>query len=153
MTEYTYFANRASLTVDTKTVAVLKGLEITTNYEIEKLYGMDSIERQDVANHTLDIEVKISAAKFDPSLTTGFSSIYGGTLSGDEASPALTVTDTNDVAVFDVVATIQGTGQTTTTTITITDVYFESLPFPASENDFIVFELTGHGKNVTFATA
>ena len=74
MAEYTYFANRATVTVDTKTVGVLKGVEITSNYEIEKLYGMDSIERQDVCKHTLDIEVKASSSYFDPALTSGFSS-------------------------------------------------------------------------------
>lgn len=153
MAEYTYFANRGTLTIDSETVAVLKGIEITANWETETLYGMDSILRQDEAKHTVDVEVKISSAKFDPALASGFSSAYGGSLSGNEASPALTITDTNDVAVFDVVASIQGTGQTTTTTITVSDVYFESLPFPMSENDFITFELTGHGKTVTFATS
>lgn len=153
MAEYTYFANRATLTVGGETVAVLKGIEITANWETETLYGMDSIFRVDEAKHTVDVEVKITSAQFDPNMAAGFSTIYGESFNGTEGTTALTIADTNSVAVFDVVATIRGTGQTTSTTITVSDVYFEAFPFPMSENDFITFELTGHGKTLTFATS
>jgi len=153
MTEYTYFGNRGSITVGGETIAVLKGIEVNVTFEHEELYGMDSILRQDVAKHTAAVEVKISAAKFDPAMGAGLGEVFGWVLKGVATSTATSITDTNTVAVMDVVVTINGTGDATATTLTITDVYFESLPFPLPENDFTVFELNGKGTNVTFAHA
>lgn len=150
MTEYTYFGNRGTLTIDGETVAVIKGIEATASYDVEELYGMDSIIRADVAKHTLSVEVSISAAKFDPTLTEGLGNIFGLTMAGDESgTTASTFTDTNAVAVFDVVFTARGTGAAYDTQITVTDVYFEGLPFPRPENGFTVFELSGKGSNWT----
>jgi len=151
MTEYTYFGNRGSITIDGETIAVLKGIEVNVTFEHEELYGMDSILRQDVAKHTAAVEVKISAAKFDPAMAEGLGKIYGWVLAGSAAGAvATTITDTNSVAVMDVVVAIKGTNDATDTTITVTDVYFEGLPFPMPENDFTVFELNGKGSNAAF---
>ncbi len=80
MTEYTYFGNRGSITVGGETIAVLKGIEVNVTFEHEELYGMDSILRQDVAKHTAAVEVKISAAKFDPAMGAGtWRSLWLGT--------------------------------------------------------------------------
>jgi hypothetical protein len=160
MTERTYFANRAKLymvndpdgTPDTDAIAILKGVEITPRFEHQELYGMDSIIRQDVAKHTAKVEVKIKAAKFDNTMTTGLALMMKSILDGDP-SGAATITDTNTVALFDIVAYVKGTGMDATKylEITVSDVYFESFPFNLSENDFVVFDLSGVGTNLAIA--
>ena len=113
---------------------------------------MDSILRQGVAKHTAAVEVKISAAKFDPAMGAGLGEVYGWVLKGVSTDTATSITDTNAVATMEVVVSVTGTGDTSApTTMTIAGVYFESLPFPLPENDFTVSELTGKGTNVTFA--
>ena len=150
MPEYTYFGNRGTLTIGGETIAVLKGIEAKATFDIEELYGMDSIIRADVAKHTLAIEVTVSSAKFDPTLAAGIGSIYGLTMLGaSTGTEATTFTDTNAVGTFTVEFTAVGTGATYGTKISIANVYFESLPFPRPENDFVVFELTGKGSNWT----
>ena len=149
MTEYTYFGNRGKLYIDNNAVAVLKGVEINVTMEYAELYAQSSILRQDVAKHTAKVEVKFKSAKFDPALGAGLSKIYGLVLAGDESGDiTTTLTDTNDVALFDVELFIKGTGETNYTKITATNVYFVGLPFPAPENDFTVFDLTGYGDHV-----
>ena len=150
MTEYTYFGNRGSITVGGETIAVLKGIEVKVTFEHEELYGMDSILRQGVAKHTAAVEVKISAAKFDPAMGAGLGEVYGWVLKGVSTDTATSITDTNTVATMAVVVSITGTGDSASTIMTIAGVYFESLPFPLPENDFTVFELNGKGTNVTF---
>lgn len=158
MTEGTYFANRAKLylvndpdgTPDTDAIAVLKGVEVTPKFEHQELYGMDSVLRQDIARHTAKVEVKIKAAKFDNSMATGLGLILKAFLDGD-SSGATTITDTNDVALFDVIGYFRGSHMDAGkyVKITVSDVYFESFPFNLSENDFVVFELSGTGANIT----
>ncbi len=111
---------------------------------------MDSILRQGVAKHTAAVEVKISAAKFDPAMGAGLGEVYGWVLKGVSTDTATSITDTNTVATMAVVVSITGTGDSASTIMTIAGVYFESLPFPLPENDFTVFELNGKGTNVTF---
>lgn len=150
MTEYTYFGNRGTLTIGGETVAVLKGITAKATYDVEELYGMDSIVRADVAKHNLAIEVTVSSAKFDPTLAAGIGSIYGLTMLGaGTGTEVTTFTDTNSVATFTLEFTAVGTGATYGTKVSIANVYFDSLPFDRPENDYIVFELTGKGSNWT----
>jgi len=150
MPEYTYFGNRGTLTIGGETIAVLKGIEAKATYDVEELYGMDSIVRADVAKHTLSVEVTVSSAKFDPTLATGIGSIYGLTMLGaGTGAEVTTFTDTNAVATFSLEFTATGTGATYDTKVSVANVYFDALPFPRPENDFVVFELSGKGSNWT----
>ena len=156
MTEYTYFGNRGRLQIGDQNVAVLKGIEMTPSYERADLYGQDSIFRQDVARHTAKVEVKIRAAKFDPSISspTGVFGAYLSALAPSGGTYAGTFQDTNICSTFSVDFWISTDGTTTgQLKATVTNVVFDSLPLPMPENDFVVLDLTGVGKSVSFSNA
>lgn len=126
------------------TVAVLKGLEVTVNYEIETLYGLDSTVRQDEAKHTTDIEVKVNFAKFDSNPSNDWVMDILNPSGGDG-----TVSDTFDMYIPTLILVVKdSTAQYQE--ILLKDTYFESVPMPASENDFITRELTGHASDIKF---
>jgi len=131
------------------TIAVLKGMETTVNYEHVSLYGTDSIIRQDVAKHSAKVEVKIKYAKFDPNPVNDWAQrIIHPTAVTDG-----TMEDTNTVFLPEVLLLINTGGATPVyQEIMIKDVYFESLPTPMPENEFIVRDLTGEGSNISFRT-
>ena len=152
----TFFGNRGTLAIvgsgtnpTSQTLAVLKGVEINTGFEHVELYGMGSILRQDVAKHSAKVEVKIKFAKFAPALA---SSIFFGWYilnPTGTTTPSGVIEDTNVEKTFTVTANWVGTaGQKMQAAVT--NVYFESLPMPMPENDFVVLDLTGYGDNVTF---
>lgn len=126
------------------TISVLKGVEITTNWEIETLYGFNSIQRQDEAKHSIENEIKISFAKFDPEETTDWGMTILKPAGGDG-----TISDVNDVYIPYMIITIDDTDAVTTEML-LSEVYFENFPTNLSENDFVVRELTGHAKNIKF---
>lgn len=146
--EYNYDGTGGSLKdayiADISTISVLKGVEITTNWEIETLYGFDSIQRQDEAKHSIENEIKISFAKFDPEETTDWGMTILKPAGGDG-----TISDVNDVYVPYMIITIEDT-DAVITEILLSEVYFENFPTNLSENDFVVRELTGHAKNIKF---
>ena len=126
------------------TISVMKGVEVTSNWEIETLYGLDSLERQDEAKHSIDTEIKISYAKFDPDPSADWVMSIIKPAGGDG-----TVSDTYDLYVPYMVITVEDTDAAVTEMI-LSEVYFEGLPMPMSENDFVVRELTGHAKDIKF---
>jgi hypothetical protein len=119
------------------TIAVLKGVEVTPRFEIQELYGMDSIIRQDVAKHTTKVEFKIKYAKFDPDPTADWAQY----IIHPTAAPDGTIEDTNVVNVNYAIITL--TSGTSNLELMLRNVYFEGLPFNLSENDFIVRDLSG----------
>ncbi len=128
------------------TIAVTKGVEITTTFEHEELYGMDSVLRQDVAKHTASIDFKLSYASFNPDPAAAWemdiikpSGGYG------------TVGDSNTVYVPYVIINVLDT-TTNYEEIMLKNVYFESLPTNLAENDYIVRELTGKASDIRFKT-
>jgi hypothetical protein len=157
----TFFANRATLTIvgtsssanpTVQTIAVLKGVEINVNFEHVKLFGMGSIVRQDVARHSAEVEVKIRFAKFDPTVASSTYFPYWVLNPTATTTPSGAIEDTNAEKLFTVVATVTGTGGLVMKA-TVTSVYFESVPTPLPENDFVVMDLTGYGSAITFANA
>ena len=128
----------------TTTVAVLKGVEITTAFEHEELYGMDSALRQDVAKHTTGIEFKVSHAKFNPDPAAGWEMDILKPAGGDGST-----SDVNTVFSPYVILTVLDTS-TTYQEIILKNVYFEGLPTNLPENDYIVRELNGKGSDIRF---
>jgi hypothetical protein len=157
----TFFANRAVLTIvgtsssanpSVQTIAVLKGVEITVNFEHVELYGMGSIVRQDVAKHSAKVEVKIRFAKFDPTVASSTYFPYWILNPTGTTTPSGVIEDTNAEKLFTVVATVTGTGGLVMKA-TITSVYFENVPMALPENDFVVMDFVGYGSAVTFANS
>jgi hypothetical protein len=161
MAAETFFANRAVLTIvgtsssanpSVQTIAVLKGVEITVNFEHVELYGMGSIVRQDVAKHSARVEVKIRFAKFDPTVASSTYFPYWILNPTGTTTPSGVIEDTNAEKLFTVVATVTGTGGLVMKA-TITSVYFENVPMALPENDFVVMDFVGYGSAVTFANS
>lgn len=150
MAETTFFANQVQITSGSETVAIGKGAEFKVTFKYNELYGFKSIKRQGVAKYEARVEVKIKAAKFDKSLASGLAKSYGFTLNGSGSSTAASITDTNSVGTFTVVGACTGS-DSTVMTLTVADVYFEDLPFNASENEWIVFDVSGVGSDLTIS--
>ena len=132
--------------LSTETLAVLKGIEVTTTFEHEELYGMDSIIRQDVAKHTAGIEFKVSYAKFNPDPAAGWEMDILKPTGGDG-----TIEDTNTVFAPYVILNILDTS-TAYQEIMLKNVYFEGLPTNLPENDYLVRELNGKASEIRFKT-
>jgi hypothetical protein len=155
VTTDTFFGNRGTIAVvgtnaspATQTLAVVKGVEINVTFEHVELYGMSSIARADVAKHTAKVEVSIKFAKFDPTLT---SSIFFGHYILDPAgttSPTGTVVDSNVEKYFEVTTNWLGTGGRKMQAV-VHNVYFENLPMPMPEHDFVVLDFKGYGDSIT----
>ncbi len=150
MTQGKFFANAAVIKIAGQTVGVAKGCEANVTFEHEELYGMGSIIRQGVSKHTARVEVSVSSAMFDPNLDAGFSKAYGLVLNGG-TSKSTSINDTNRVATMEVSGVFTADDGTTQVEIIIHSVYWESLPFNATENEYVVNELSGFGSQITIA--
>lgn len=158
-TEGKFFANSATLTfvidpgtVDerTETIGVAKGCEVTIEFEHVELYGMGSIERQGVSKHTAKVPVTISSAKFDPTLVDGFASVYGVVVDPlNEVVGDPSIDDTTFVPRMNLVGTFTSDDGNFVLGLEVEDIYFESLPFAFTENEYVVFELSGVGEQVS----
>ena len=140
-----FFGNRGTLVLagdpaigGSTTPTVLKNIEINDKYEHTKLFGFGSINRQGVARHNHEVEVKIKFAKFDATTTT-----FIGTLlqNSDSITPLL----------WTVTATAVGDTTTNKLQAEVTHVYFENFPMNLAENDYMVVDLTGYGDAVTYS--
>jgi hypothetical protein len=166
VTTDTFFGNRGTILVQgtgatvptgSTTLAVVKGVEINVTFEHVELYGFGSILRADVAKHTAKVEVKIKWAKFDPQTATSTFFPWwvidpAGTTS---PTPQLTLggaQDTNVEKLFKVTAIWNGTGGKTITAV-VDNVYFEGVPLPMPENDFVVMDMSGYGSTITITSS
>ncbi len=149
MAEKKYFANTAKITAGGKPVGIGKSIEITVEFEYVELYGFGSIIRQGVSKHTAKVPVKIASAAFDGTFATGLGFVYGCTLNASSSDTATSITDTNQVALFDIIGEFTADDGTKGLKITVTGVYFENLPFIFSENEYANFELSGNGSQAT----
>lgn len=128
-----------------ETLAALRGLEMNINWETAELYGTDDIRRIDEAKHTLKVNAKIKYAKWDCGITVDWMNAVlrptGAT--GD-------IENTNICYVNGVVFSIVGSGISTTLEIVCGKTYWEGLPYPFPENDFIVRDISGKASSATF---
>jgi|WetSurMetagenome_2_1015567.scaffolds.fasta_scaffold01555_16 hypothetical protein len=144
MATTSWFANSALLTVATssgaaQTVAVLKGFEMTPKFEIVELYGMEKLTRAAVARHSQKVDVSCKYAAWDPAADQILT----------EFQAATTGNDKNKCGLFTIVATVKDVTNAHTLTMTAIDVYFDSVPFAFTENEFIVRDLKGTAADYT----
>lgn len=149
--ESTFFANKGTIAVAGNggtpasfPVGVVKDVEVTVSAEHVPLFGWGSIRRKGVARHSGKVGVKIGSAKFKPA--TGNWLFY----ISDPASGTGTLTDVNDVKLFDITVTFKSEDGETLTAL-IEDVYFPSFPMKASEGQWIRLDLDGEGTHVTYS--
>ena len=151
----TFFANKGTVAVEgangtpiSESLFVVKDVEVTVSAEHVPLFGFGSIRRQAVARHTGKVGVKIGFAKFKPASTNWLFFI------ADPVSGSGSLTDVNDVKLFDVVVVFKNEAGTPpaneTLTATITDVYFPNFPMKAAEGQWIRLDLDGEGTTITY---
>jgi len=153
-TAKTYFANRATLTVNDGStdhvLAALHGVEITPHWEHIEEYAMDSILREDVARVKAKVDVKIKYAKFNPIVTEWWQmQVLAGSNTGADG----TMADTNNVATFAVTGLVTDglASGAQKLQAAVAGVYFESLPLVLQENQFIQHDLSGVGRTIVFS--
>jgi hypothetical protein len=144
-----FFSDDATLSVadsaDTglDVVGELKGVTFELTADHVTLYSGDSIERSAVKKRELEIPVDISVAAFDPAFAQAW-------MAGDSTTTNTSVTDTTDVAEFNLTGTFTTVGGGTTYDAEIGGVYFDTLPmFGAEEGEFIVWDISGTGQTVS----
>ena len=163
-----FFANYGSMTMTvasytgttangtaTVEVAALKGISITPKFEHVTLYGMERVTRAAVAKHSLNVDVSVEVAMWNPDSDY----ILKGVMIG-RYDPASAVNKTNinearwknKVARFNISMEMIETDALRKVVLTASDVYFESVPYEMKENEFISRNLTGTGKSVYVTT-
>ena len=156
-----FFANYGTMTLviaddagDDSTevkVAALKGISITPKFEHVTLFGMERVTRAAVAKHSLAVDVSIEVAMWDPESDI----ILQGVLLGHEDDSDITEDLINNsewknkVARFNITMAMLDTDGEKTVTLKAEDVYFESVPYEMTENEFISRNLTGTGASVS----
>jgi len=136
-------------------VAALKGITITPKFEHVTLYGMERVTRAAVAKHSLNVDVSVEVAMWNPDSDH----ILKGVMLGryDPAS-AINKTNINEarwknkVARFVIQMEMIDTDALRKVALTASDVYFESVPYEMKENEFISRNLSGTGKSVFVKT-
>ena len=163
-----FFANYGSMTMTvasytgttangtaTVEVAALKGISITPKFEHVTLYGMERVTRAAVAKHSLNVDVSVEVAMWNPDSDH----ILKGVLLG-RYDPASAVNKTNinearwknKVARFNISMEMIETDALRKVVLVASDVYFESVPYEMIENEFISRNLSGTGKSVYVTT-
>jgi len=121
---------------------VLRGLTVDSSWDVSELYGTDSIGRVDEARHNLKITHSARYSKWDSNIAVDWVRKIT-TISGTAGTFDLT---TPTAYINGAVYTIAGSGGGTLE-IVLGDCYYEGLPYPFPENDFIVRELKGYAKS------
>jgi hypothetical protein len=129
--------------------AVVKDVELTVSAEHVPLYGWGSIYRAYVAKHTEKVSVKVGSMKFNPA-ATGASSAWWSYVtnpSGAASKVSGANEDTTIVKLFNIDAyfTFED-GQILHGVVY--NVYFPSIPFRASEGQWVKLDVTGEGSSV-----
>lgn len=149
MPNYSYFANSAALTIQSGATAVgvgvLRNVKMTPKFEYAPLFGMESLQRQGIAKYNHTVEINCKFAMWDATNDYILSSLMSG-ITGDKTNPATLWNDAahrNTVATFIMMATFYDSTRARTVMATAYDVYFESVPFEFTENEWISRDLTG----------
>jgi len=144
--EVYFFGARAVLTIGTDVLAAVKGLEIVPRFDFVEAYDNSSIFRGDVSRGHARVELKFKYMKFNPAVASSWRQKILA-----HAGTAYTIDDSNEVTTFTVTAAVTPKGGGTARTATVTEVYFESDPWVMSEDQYVVADMSGIGKNITWA--
>ena len=123
-------------------VGILQEVEISVEKEIQELYGAGSTERQDVQQTEQTVAV---SAEFMSWTMDGFETLIGTSETNDTNQE---LEDTSDVPVVDVVGEFKEVEGGTKHTITVKDVYFDSLPLSGARDDWVSMDIDGVGRQL-----
>ena len=148
-TSSVYFANQGVITVAgasgtpaAVTLAVVKDVTVSVEWEHAEAYGWGTVQRVGVAKHTQKVSVKVGWIKFAPKLAEWFPFYIG-----DSAAGGGTLVDTNAVTLFTITAQFTPLDATGTVKLlrTVTGVYFPKFPITATEGQFMKVDMEGTG--------
>jgi hypothetical protein len=153
MATSSFFANSAELTIKagatTVSVAALKNVEMTPKFEVVDLYGIESVQRLAQAKHTHSVDVKCKFAMWDATADYIMCSfLYGANIASLSATLNDAAAYRNVAATFNVTATNYNSARTQKTTATAYNVYFDSVTWALSENEFMARDLAGKGASI-----
>ncbi len=158
MTNYAFFANSASMELLSGATAVgcavLKNVKMTPKFAHSPLFGMESATRQAIAKYQHEVEVNFKYAMWDPQNDYVFGSFLAGQ-TGYKSQPATLWDDAahrNQVATFNITATVYDHTRSVMMVATVFGVYFESIPFEFTENEWMTRDLTGTGAYMEWST-
>jgi len=146
MTDYRYFGAKATITVGGTTLSGIKEWSVTPRFDHVEDYDNSSVFLGDVARIKGRVEVKLKFGKWDPTVTGFLFKILNP--SGADG----TTEDTNECAKLEVTVAFTSFGGAKTTTITVADVRFDSVPFAGMLDTWNPMEISGVGTSATFAT-
>jgi len=121
---------------------VLRGLTVDFSWDVSELYGTDSIGRVDEARHNLKITHSTRYSKWDSNIAVDWVRKIVSPTTGTTAP----VQDTNVAYLTGAVYVMAGPPGGNMDFV-LGDCYYEGLPYPFPENDFIVRELKGYAKS------
>ena len=131
-------------------LAVLRGMEFNVAWETAELYGTESVFRVDQAKYQVKIETKIKYSKWNADVAVEWTTMDYGLLRPESATGTDgTIRDTNAIFTNGVVYRIIGTNNLGLEFV-CGPTYWQGLPMPFPENDFIVRDMTGYASNATF---
>jgi len=132
--------NEAVVTVDDADVdvGILQDVEISVEKEISELYGAGSRRRQDVQQTEIDVNVSAELMSWT---MDGYETLIGTETTGTDQW----IEDTSDVPTVDVKGEFTDVETSTTNTLTVKNVYFDSLPISGSRDDWVSLDIDGTG--------
>lgn len=125
-------------------ISAMKGFELIVKYEVAELYSQDTTYRVDSARHDSSVEFKVKYAKFDGTPSSAWDTEI---IDPEHINGGGKVTDTVDV--YTPLILIRFPDKDCHyQEILLKDVFFEGLPFPMPENEFLVRDITGKGETL-----
>jgi hypothetical protein len=129
---------------DTATpVAGIQEVTLVTEMSMEQLYTADSIKIADQMQHEAAINVEIGFSFWDGEVAAQW-------LDGSGGNTATSLTDTSKPQKYEISGTFQSRDTSQEISATVTGITFESMPlFEASRGEFVQWDLSGTGEDVT----
>jgi hypothetical protein len=150
--EYLYGGTSLATTADCtlctlETLAVLRGIEVVISWETAQLFGTDDITRADEAKHNFKIDVGVKYCKFNPGVTSDWAlSLFKPSATAELVGDG-TIENTNVLQLVNAIVLSTGSdGQVIE--FVFSNLYFEGIPFPTPENDFLIRDIKGHARDV-----
>lgn len=129
---------------------IVKDFKAEFQQELAPLYGNGSIARQDIARHTVKVDVSFKFHKMD--ISTDDSELMKTIVGGNVATKEFDVgaNDTSDVQLFDIYAVMDSDEETDlhALRVTVYDVAFNNFPLAFNDTDWVGFEFTGEGAGI-----
>lgn len=122
-------------------IGILQDVEVSTDFEVNELFGSGSTKRQDVSKveHSVSVSGTVSAWDLDSWKTL---------IDYDDVNDV--IDDSADMPLFTVTLNITKKDGESAEIIEIKNVYFEGVPISGSRDEYIELSLEGKGDDIEF---